>query len=181
MLEKFRSQITAFIAAIAVIIVVQTPHLAWVFSSLSELPDYWPILHGVAYALAVDLGILYFAVKGKREITLFFMFMSGAGTVFYYWDKVLEAMAEGDWFRFIVIILFGIAPAVIVYFTSEEFADTEDNSVGQPDEFLSKDQWQEKIDSQIIQMKNSGHSYDEIQKHMGVGRTRIAEVLKEAA
>ena len=96
LIKDLKSNKTAFITAISVIVFVQVPHLMIVFSSLSELPENGALVHGSLYALSVDLGVLFFAVRGKTVQTVIFMVISALITVEYYINQMLERLDQGN-------------------------------------------------------------------------------------
>jgi uncharacterized membrane protein YjfL (UPF0719 family) len=91
-----------------------------VFASLSELPITYAYLHGALYAISVDLGVLFFAVRGKVIQTIIFMIVSALITLEYYYDEITEKINEGNYLIALVIVCVAIAPSILIYFISEE-------------------------------------------------------------
>lgn len=157
--EIVKQDIVAFVSAIGTIILVQAPHLGVVFSQMSQFEEPWSYVHGVAYAISIDLGVLFFAVRGKVLQTVIFMIISAIITVRYYIDFILEA----DWFGILSMILIGITPSILVFFISTEL-----------------DVKEESVDDKILKLRNGGYTYDQIVnelKDFKVSKDRINKVI----
>lgn len=124
LIKAIKHNTTAFITAVSVILFVQVPHLTVVFASISELPEIYAYIHGALYALSVDLGVLFFAVRGKVMQTIIFMVVSALITVEYYYGEVLVRLSEKNFLGALIIILVAIAPSILIYFISEEMRVT---------------------------------------------------------
>ena len=124
LIKAIKHNTTAFITAVSVILFVQVPHLTVVFASISELPEVYAYIHGALYALSVDLGVLFFAVRGKVMQTIIFMVVSALITVEYYYVEVLVRLSEKNFLGALIIILVAIAPSILIYFISEEMRVT---------------------------------------------------------
>ncbi len=120
LIKAIKSNTTAFITAVSVIIFVQVPHLMIVFAGLSELPELYAYIHGGLYAVSVDLGVLFFAVRGKTLQTIIFMVVSALITVEYYYLEVVERIGSQNYLGALIIILVAITPSILIYFISEE-------------------------------------------------------------
>jgi len=120
LIKAIKSNTTAFITAVSVIMFVQVPHLMIVFAGLSELPELYAYIHGGLYAVSVDLGVLFFAVRGKTLQTIIFMVVSALITVEYYYLEVVNRIGEQNYLGALIIILVAITPSILIYFISEE-------------------------------------------------------------
>lgn len=120
LIKAIKHNTTAFIVAVCVIVFVQVPHLMVVFAGLSELPITYAYIHGALYAVSVDLGVLFFAVRGKVIQTIIFMIVSALITIEYYYEEIISKINEGNYLIAIVIILVAITPSILIYFISEE-------------------------------------------------------------
>tara|TARA_X000001382_G_scaffold11574_1_gene7786 strand:- start:24 stop:416 length:393 start_codon:yes stop_codon:yes gene_type:complete len=120
LIKAIKHNTTAFITAVCVIIFVQVPHLMVVFAGLSELPKTYAYIHGALYAVSVDLGVLFFAVRGKVVQTIIFMIVSALITLEYYYDEIIDKLNESNYLIASVIICVAIAPSILIYFISEE-------------------------------------------------------------
>jgi hypothetical protein len=120
LIKSIKSNTTAFITAVCVIIFVQVPHLMVVFAGLSELPTTYAYVHGALYAVSVDLGVLFFAVRGKVVQTIIFMIVSALITLEYYYDEIMSKVGEANYLIATVIVLVAITPSILIYFISEE-------------------------------------------------------------
>ena len=120
LIKAIKHNTTAFITAVCVIIFVQVPHLMVVFAGLSELPTTYAYIHGALYAVSVDLGVLFFAVRGKVIQTIIFMIVSALITLEYYYEEIVDKLTEGNYLIALVIVLVAIAPSILIYFISEE-------------------------------------------------------------
>ena len=123
LIKAIKSNTTAFITAVSVIMFVQVPHLMIVFAGLSELPELYAYIHGALYAVSVDLGVLFFAVRGKTLQTVIFMVVSALITVEYYYTEVVERITEQSYLGALIIILVAITPSILIYFISEEMKE----------------------------------------------------------
>tara|TARA_R110002020_G_scaffold153311_1_gene332702 strand:- start:80 stop:472 length:393 start_codon:yes stop_codon:yes gene_type:complete len=120
LIKAIKHNTTAFIVAVCVIVFVQVPHLMVVFAGLSELPITYAYIHGALYAVSVDLGVLFFAVRGKVIQTIIFMIVSALITIEYYYEEIISKINESNYLIAIVIILVAITPSILIYFISEE-------------------------------------------------------------
>lgn len=123
LIKSIKSNTTAFITAVSVIMFVQVPHLMIVFAGLSELPELYAYIHGALYAISVDLGVLFFAVRGKTLQTVIFMIVSALITVEYYYAEVVGRILEESYLGALIIILVAITPSILIYFISEEMKE----------------------------------------------------------
>lgn len=120
LIRAIKHNTTAFITAVCVILFVQVPHLMVVFAGLSELPEIYAYIHGALYAVSVDLGVLFFAVRGKVLQTIIFMLVSALITLEYYYEEITEKISEGNYLIASVIVCVAVAPSILIYFISEE-------------------------------------------------------------
>jgi hypothetical protein len=120
LIRAIKHNTTAFITAVCVILFVQVPHLMVVFAGLSELPEVYAYIHGALYALSVDLGVLFFAVRGKVIQTIIFMVVSALITLEYYYEEIVTRMGSQNYLGALIILLVAIAPSILIYFISEE-------------------------------------------------------------
>lgn len=123
LIKLIKSNTTAFITAVSVIMFVQVPHLMIVFASLSELPELYAYIHGGLYAVSVDLGVLFFAVRGKTLQTIIFMIVSALITIEYYYSEITSKMVEQNYLVALIIVLVAITPSILIYFISEEMKE----------------------------------------------------------
>jgi len=123
LIKAIKSNTTAFITAVSVIMFVQVPHLTMVFAGLSELPQVYAYIHGSLYAISVDLGVLFFAVRGKTLQTIIFMVVSALITIEYYYLEIAERIGEQNYLGALIIILVAITPSILIYFISEEMKE----------------------------------------------------------
>lgn len=123
LIKLIKSNTTAFITAVSVIMFVQVPHLMIVFASLSELPELYAYIHGGLYAVSVDLGVLFFAVRGKTLQTVIFMIVSALITIEYYYSEITSKMVEQNYLVALIIVLVAITPSILIYFISEEMKE----------------------------------------------------------
>ena len=123
LIKGIKSNTTAFITAVSVILSVQVPHLMVVFAGLSELPELYAYIHGALYALSVDLGVLFFAVRGKVLQTIIFMVASALITIEYYYNEIQQRIAEQNYLGALIIVIVAIAPSILIYFISEEMKE----------------------------------------------------------
>jgi len=128
LIKAIKSNTTAFITAVSVIMFVQVPHLMIVFAGLSELPEVYAYIHGGLYAISVDLGVLFFAVRGKVIQTIIFMVVSALITLEYYYDEIVTRMGSQNYLGALIILLVAIAPSILIYFISEEMKTKRRNS-----------------------------------------------------
>jgi len=80
-------------------------------------------IHGALYALSVDLGVLFFAVRGKTLQTIIFMVASALITIEYYYNEIQEKVAEQNYLGALIIVIVAIAPSILIYFISEEMKE----------------------------------------------------------
>ena len=123
LIKLIKSNTTAFITAVSVIMFVQVPHLMIVFAGLSELPELYAYIHGGLYAVSVDLGVLFFAVRGKTLQTVIFMIVSALITIEYYYSEITSKMVEQNYLVALIIVLVAITPSILIYFISEEMKE----------------------------------------------------------
>lgn len=149
---------TAFWSAILVIAFVQTPHLAYAFGSLTQFGQPWGYIHGALYAIAVDLGVLFFAVRGSMVPTVIFMAVSSVVTMYYY----IERFDQTNWFVALTIVVIALAPSVLIYFISDQ---TRDNPA--------------KTRELILEALDLGATYDEVATKFKVSKNTISKFVKD--
>lgn len=119
MINRLRSRNMVLWVALGTILFVQAPHLALVFKNLSHLPEPYDLVHGILYGAIIDLGVLFFAIRGRVWQTLLFAIISSVITIEYYAEELYERL-EADLFSAIIIILISVTPSILVYLISDE-------------------------------------------------------------
>lgn len=171
--ERIRNEATAFYAAIGVIMLVQGPHLAYVWYEASHFEmNFIRVAVSVSSAIFFDLGVLFFAVRGRTLPTMLFMISSAVITIRYY----LTEIVEGNWINAVSLILMAIVPALLIYFISEELNTTEKDVVNKE----VKENLKEAKIAKIIQLRKEGATWSEIQDATGASKQFISNALKSA-
>ena len=173
--ELIRNEKTAFWSAIGVIMLVQMPHLGfvWYQDSLFEL-QWMKIAISAFSAIFFDLGVLFFAVRGKILPTVIFMVSSAVITVRYYWEKIL---ADGFTFGSVTLVLMAAIPALLIYFISHELNTDEKD-------FIERDVQENLKEAKIAkirQLRAEGATWNEIQSATGASKQFISNALKNAS
>lgn len=115
------NQFALYVAILSVI--VQSFHSYTAFYNTSSLQGtIWGILQAIGFAAVVDLAILFYTVRGRRDIALLAAFAMVVINAYYYYQH--WHFAFEFWFGLFLAL---IIPAS-VYFYSEEI-DDDDNQV----------------------------------------------------
>lgn len=169
-------------SAILVILFVQVPHLAWVFADMSSLPEVWmQYTHGTLFAIAIDMCVLLFAIRGREWYTGTFMFISFIVTLQYYkgWLNF-----SGDWLLASSTVAIAFAGVLAIFFLSKEI-----NRIDQEEAATRAEVEPNNVDGkvftiteqEVIKMRTSKKTYDEIishfkQKGETMSRDRILKI-----
>lgn len=174
-------------AAILVIVFVQSPHLAKVFADFSDLPELWmKISHGALFAIAIDVCVLLFAIRGREWWTGIFMVVSYVITLRYY----LSHMA--DWFSVLIILMISAAGVLAVFFLSKEVnkIDSEEREEAEVEALKEIKGIEEREgahftgeDIEVIKLKKDGKTHDEVVGHFDstaryISHEDITDVIK---
>ena len=119
MMRKLRSKKMVLWVALCTILFVQAPHLALVFRNLSEFAYPYNLAHGILYGVVIELGVLFFAIRGRVWQTLLFAIVSSIITIEYYMPELKQRLVN-DKFSAFIIILISITPSILVYLISDE-------------------------------------------------------------
>lgn len=87
MIELLRSQV-ATLTVLALALLAQLPHAAEVFMQAGGASGWWGWLHGLAYAIALELAVLLFVVQERRKESYGFAFVSVLVNLAYYAERV---------------------------------------------------------------------------------------------
>jgi DNA-directed RNA polymerase specialized sigma24 family protein len=87
MIDFLRSKI-ATLAVLVLALVAQLPHAAEVFMQAGAVHGAWAVLHGGAYAMALELAVLLFVVQGHRSASYAFAGVSVLVNLAYYAERV---------------------------------------------------------------------------------------------
>ena len=118
MIKSIKSNSFALWVAIASVM-VQLPHSYHVFESLSKIPGFWGILQAVLFAVVIDLALLFYTLRNRRDISLFFAAVMVLINGIYYFDMI------GFSARFAAAVIISFVIPVSVYFYSEEIKEEE--------------------------------------------------------
>lgn len=124
MIEFLRSKI-ATLCVLVLALVAQLPHAAEVFMQAGAVRGWWAVLHGGAYAMALELAVLLFVVQGHRAASYAFAGVSVLVNLAYYAERVslLSVHGASAW-------LISIALPVAIALYSHAVADAADSATG---------------------------------------------------
>jgi hypothetical protein len=116
LLKSLRSnQFALFIAILSVI--VQSFHSFTAFYATSSLQNGWGIAQAVLFALVIDLAILFYTVRGRRDIAMYAAVAMVMINGYYYYQHL------GITFQFAFGCFLSLIIPISVYFYSEEIKD----------------------------------------------------------
>lgn len=106
---------------------VQAPHSAEVFHRISTSLSWWlPFswLHSAGYALVLELAVLLFVVRGRKELSWCFAGISVLMNIFYYCTPAWWISPGTAWSAMIMCIVTSIAlPLAIAFYSHEVVGD----------------------------------------------------------
>jgi DNA-directed RNA polymerase specialized sigma24 family protein len=122
MIEFLRSKI-ATLCVLVLALIAQLPHAAEVFMQAGAVRGYWAVLHGGAYAMALELAVLLFVVQGHRLASYAFAGVSVLVNLAYYAERVQLNSMHG-----LSAWLISIALPVAIALYSHAVADAKDTT-----------------------------------------------------
>lgn len=111
------NQFAIMIAILSVL--VQSFHSFTAFYNTSALKDGWGIAQAILFAVVIDLAILFYTVRGRRDIALYAAVAMVTINAYYYYQHL------GITFEFIFGCFLSLIIPVSVYFYSEEIKEDE--------------------------------------------------------
>lgn len=99
--------------------IVQSFHSYTAFYNTSSIQNYWGIAQAVLFAIIIDSAILFYTVRGRRDIALGAAFVMVVLNAYYYWQF------HGLNFNFAFGIFLSLIIPASVYFYSEEVGGDE--------------------------------------------------------
>lgn len=171
-MKKLKSNEFALLVAI-LSVATQAPHTYFVMYSISN-PGMYEILRvtqAVLAAIVIDMALLFYTVRNRKDIALVFAGMQIAVNFFYYYKNL------GFTENLIAGIIMSIMLPVSVYYYSEEIKEDapEPEEVSETDTKLSFEMAQE-----IRKLRDSDHkawTYNKLADKYNVHFTTIAKVL----
>lgn len=202
-IEFLRNREGLFLVLVAALI-VQAPHSAEVFhrASTSQWPEPLPWLHATGFALVLELAVLLFVVRGRKELSWGFASISVLMNVFYYYSNVWWVWVSVPVVVECIVISVSLPLAIAFYShevadptpsptekdtvqdpapTTQDTVDTQSDTqhttppVG-PEDTVPPTPWQERA----IQLRSEGLSYkqigDEVGKHENTVRNLFVKL-----
>ena len=120
MIDFLRSKI-ATLVVLVLALVAQLPHAAEVFMQAGNVHGWWAVLHGGAYAMALELAVLLFVVQGHRNASYAFAGVSVLVNLAYYAQRVQLFSVHG-----LSAWLISVALPVAIALYSHAVADAHD-------------------------------------------------------
>ncbi len=118
MIKTLKSNSFALWVAIASVL-VQLPHSYHVFASLSKIPGVWGIVQAALFSIVIDMALIFYTLRNRRDISLFFAAIMVLINGIYYFDMI------GFSARFAAAVIISFVIPVSVYFYSEEIKEEE--------------------------------------------------------
>jgi hypothetical protein len=112
-IRKLKTNEFALLIALASVL-VQSPNSKAVFLSISTYTGTLAELQAWGFALILDIAILYYTVKNRKDVALFFAVIQVCMNLLYYWNG-LEFSKP-----FLTALVISVCLPVSVYFYSEE-------------------------------------------------------------
>lgn len=176
-MEYLKSKQFALLIAILAVLLVLTPNTASVFADLSSFEGTSALIHGIAYSLFLEAGIIWFALRKKVVAVGFFMAISAMIHVGYYWDKIIT----GSIYSFLSVIV-AVSLPVMVYLIAEETSKS--GGVQKKKKKLSVVQQavqrSNSNKSRILELLHQGLSDQQIATKVGVNRSTVYRIRKAA-
>lgn len=120
MIDFLRSKIATLVVLVLALI-AQLPHAAEVFMQAGNVHGWWAVLHGGAYAMALELAVLLFVVQGHRNASYAFAGVSVLVNLAYYAQRVQLFSVHG-----LSAWLISVALPVAIALYSHAVADAHD-------------------------------------------------------
>ncbi len=153
------NQFALWVAVLSVI--VQSFHSYTAFYNTSSLAGTgWGIAQAVLFAIVIDMAILFYTVRQRKDIAMYAAFVMVVINSYYYYQHL------GLSFQFVFGCFLSLIIPTSVYFYSEEIKDDETNSkdlhIKELTGLLSDTR--DKYTKEIIALRNSNF---ELRKRMG--------------
>lgn len=120
LLKKLKKRKSALYASLFAVICVGTPHIVPVVAQFSQFKSMWySIPHAVAYALALEIGIVFFALRSKMLQTIIFAIIA---TTLYlgYYDTYIPWLIITPFMPGIISISLPVMIVLIAHETSKK-------------------------------------------------------------
>jgi hypothetical protein len=106
-----------------------SPNSFYVFQKISFLPVYAKYTQALLFASMLAGAILFYSLRGKKRLALFYAFIEFTFSLVYYWRHI----ESGEFEKFFIAVITSCVLPVTVYFFSEEIKTPENTIV--PDGF----------------------------------------------
>lgn len=119
LLKYLRSNQFAIIIAILSVL-VQSFHSFTAFYNTSSLQNGWGIAQSILFSIVIDMAIIFYTVRGRRDIAMYAAVAMVTINAYYYYQHL------GVTFEFIFGCFLSLIIPISVYFYSEEIKDADD-------------------------------------------------------
>jgi len=164
MIRLLKSNNFALYVAI-VSILGQAPHSYFVIHSISQISGFWAILQGIVFALAIDASLIFYTLRGRKDIARVFAVAMFLINLLYYWPLLaFSAQFAGG-------VLISFLLPLSIYHYSEEIKDNTPpiatNGQSKPDDI-----------EEMKRMRSEGLSYNKIAEKMNSNQGTVYRQLK---
>lgn len=169
-----KSKEVALWLSMATVLLVLTPNTASVFHDMSSFDGWLGWSNAIAYSLALEFGIIWFALRSRIVPVAIFMTISAAIHVVYYWDKILQG-------QYISVVI-AISLPLMVYLIAEE-TRKDAGRIKRNKPATRPSQPVKKLDKKdrIIELIGQGLSDQQIAEMVGMNRSSIYRIRNKAA
>lgn len=174
---------SALYASLFAVVLVGTPHIVPVVAEFSQFKSMWlSIPHAIAYAIALEAGIVFFALRSKMLQTIVFAIIA---TILYlgYYDADIPWWYITPFMPINISISLPIMLVLIAHETRKkrkqrkQQARQQSNGVAKPKKTKPLDA---KIKQRIIDLLKEGiATHEEIAQQTGVNRTTVWRIQKD--
>jgi hypothetical protein len=188
LLKKLAKRKTALYASLFAVIFVGTPHIVPLVMQFSLFKSQWASMpHAIAYAFALEVGIVFFALRSKMIQTVIFAIIA---TTLYlgYYDPHIPWWTIAPIMPLIISISLPIMIVLIAHETGKKGnkKDIREMTYDAPEAPKAKTTQNglpkpvpEEIKDQILKLIDEGYSYRDVAKEVKYTIATISRVVNE--
>ena len=155
------NQFALWVALVSII--GQAPHSYFVIHAISQITGFWAIFQGVIFALAIDASLIFYTLRGRKDIARVFAVAMFLINLLYYWPLL------GWSSQFFGGVLISFLLPLSIYHYSEEIKEDKPQL---PANGQAPDDLQE-----LKRMRGEGLSYNKIAKAVGSNQGTVYRKL----
>lgn len=102
-------------------VLVQAAHSTYVFLSLSSFGELWALIHSAVMAIVISGAILFFTLRKKITLAIFFAAFESAINIAYYVKYII--VENQSWWLLAIALPVAVVLPLTLYYYSEELTE----------------------------------------------------------